>query len=273
MYICRVLSTQVLKYTYLVFIVFLILTPHSYCQDYIIGEGDVLKITVYDHPDLTTVERVTGEGTISFPLIGQVEVAGLTTFEISEKISTFLTNGYIVNPQVTVFIQEFKSKKASIMGQVNRPGLYELPGTTTFLELLSKAGGLTKDAGDKAIIKRKTVSPDKNENSIVIDLKKLIETGDISLDIPIADGDSIYIQKAGFFFVTGEVKKPDAYRYEDGTTIIKAITLAGGFTDKASTGRVKIIRKIHGKERILGKVKMDEPVLPDDVIVVPESFF
>lgn len=253
------------------FIFLLSLVAQSHSQDYIVGEGDVLRITVYEHPDLTTVERVTGKGTINFPLVGQVKVMGLTVPQIAQELSALLADGYIINPQVTVFIQEFRSKKASIMGQISRPGLYELSGQTTFLELLSKAGGLTKDAGDNAIIKRK--SSYSKENIIMIDLKGLIEAGDTSLDVPVVDGDSIYIPKAGVFYVTGEVKRPDAYKYEDGTTIIKAITLAGGFTDKASTSRVKIIRKINGREEVLKGVKMDEPILPDDVIVVPESFF
>lgn len=237
------------------------------------GEGDVLKISVYDHNDLTTVTRISGDGVIIFPLIGQVEVKGLTLSQISQKISVLLADGYIVNPQVNIFIQEFRSKKAFIIGEVNKPGLYVLPGQTTFLAILSEAGGLTKDAGDKAIIKRKSNPSENSESVITIDLKRLIEKGDASIDIPIMDNDSIYIIKAGVFYVTGEVKKPDAYKYEEGTTLIKAITMGGGFTDKASKSRVKIIRKVSGKEEVIEKVKMDEPVLPDDVIVVPESFF
>lgn len=245
----------------------------SLAQDYIIGEGDVLRITVYDHDDLTTTARVSGEGIIIFPLIGEVEVKGLTLPQITQKISSLLADGFIVAPQVNIFIQEFRSKKAFIMGEVLKPGLFVLPGQTTFLALLSEAGGLTKDAGDKAIIKRKTNLSEKKEKIITIDLKRLIEQGVTSLDISIMDGDSVYITKAGVFYVTGEVKKPDAYKYEEGTTAIKAITMAGGFTDRASKGRIKIIRKVDGKEDVIEKVKMDEPVLPDDVIIVPESFF
>ncbi|MEW6586228.1 MAG: SLBB domain-containing protein [Nitrospirota bacterium] len=245
----------------------------SFAQDYLVGEGDVLKITVYDHEDLATVARVSGEGTIHFPLIGQVEVKGLSIPEISRKITTLLSDGYVVNPQVTIFIQEFRSKKAFIMGEVTKPGLYVLPGQTTFLALLSEAGGLAKDAGDKAIIKRKANPSDANEQTISVDLKNLVEKGDASLDIPILDGDSVYVTKAGVFYVTGEVKKPDAYKLEEGTTVIKAVTMGGGFTDKAAKGRVKIIRQVKGKEQVLERVKMDETVLPDDVIVVPESFF
>jgi polysaccharide biosynthesis/export protein len=246
---------------------------HSFAQDYIVGEGDVLRISVYDHDDLTTTARISGDGVITFPLIGQVEVKGLTLNQISSKIAGLLADGFVVNPQVSIFIQEFRSKKAFIMGEVSKPGLYVLPGQTTFLALLSEAGGLAKDAGDKAIIKRKANPSDKYESVITIDLKRLVEKGDTSLDIPIMDGDSVYITKAGLFYVTGEVKKPDAYKYEEGTSVIKAITMAGGFTDKASKGKVKIIRKVGGKEEVIEKVKTDEPIQPDDVIVVPESFF
>jgi polysaccharide biosynthesis/export protein len=256
-----------------VFFVAFVLCITAFAQDYVIGEGDVLKITIYDHDDLTTTARVSGDGVIVFPLIGQIEVKGLTLGQIAQKIATLLSDGYIVSPQVNIFIQEFRSKKAFIMGEVTKPGLYVLPGRTSFLALLSEAGGLTKNAGDNAMIKRKIGHTDQNENIINIDLKKLIEKGDASLDMPIMDGDSIYISKAGVFYVTGEIKKPDAYKYEEGTTVIKAVIMGGGFTDKASKGRVRIIRKVGGKEEVLEKVKMDEPVMPDDVIVVPESFF
>lgn len=257
----------------LVCVVLCLAAPVPAAEEYIVGEGDVLRIMVYDHADLTTVARVSGQGAILFPLIGEVKIQGLTVAQVSEKIAALLADGYIVSPQVTIFIDEFRSQRVTVIGQVNKPGLYELKGYTTFLEVLSKAGDLAKDAGDKATVKRKSDLPDKKERVITIDLKRLIEKGDTSLDIPILDGDSIFVSKAGFFYVNGEVKKPDAYKFEEGTTVIKAVTHAGGFSDKASTGRVKIIRKIDGRETVLEKVKMDEPVLPDDVIVVPESFF
>jgi len=241
-------------------------------KDYVVGIGDILKVTVYDHADLTTVARIDGEGRILFPLLGQVNVAGLNVVQVSKKLSDLLADGYLVAPQVTVFVEEFRSQKATIMGQVNRPGLYELKGYTTFLEILSKAGDLAKDAGDTATIKRKSDAPGTSEQTITVDLRRL-NKGDSSQDVQILDGDSIYVVKAGVYYVTGEVKKPDAYKFEDGTTVLKAVTTAGGFSEKASTGRVKIVRKNNDKEEILLRVKMDEPVLPGDVIVVPESFF
>ena len=257
----------------IVFFLVLCVAHISFAQDYIVGEEDILRITVYDHPDLGTTSRVSGDGIIKFPLIGDVKVTGLTASQVAQRIADLLASGYVVNPQVSVFIEEFKSKKTTILGQVVNPGIYALSGNTTFLELLSKAGGLTKEAGDRAIINRKSGLKGRKESVITIDLKRLIEGGDASLNIPVLDGDNIYVPKAGVFYITGEVRKPDAYKCEEGETVIKAVTTAGGFTEKASTGRVKIIRKVGGKEKVLEKVAMDAPVLPDDILVVPETFF
>lgn len=247
--------------------------PALSAEDYIVGAEDVLKITIYDHPELTTTERVSGEGIITLPLIGEIKVAGLTTDQTAKKIAARLSDGFIIDPNVSVFVVEFRSKKTIIMGQVNKPGVYMLSGNTTFLELLSLAGGLTKDAGGKATIKRKLPAGMKEEGVITIDLKKLIEEGDTSLDLPLMEGDNIYIAKAGVFYLTGEIKNPAAYKYEEGLTLIKAVTMAGGFTDKASAGRIRIIRKVDKKEKVIQKAEMDEPVFPDDIIIVPESFF
>ena len=158
------------------FLFLIMLSVPVVAQDYIVGKDDVLKITVYDHDDLTTTVRVSGDGTIILPLLNRVEVAGLTINQISNKITALFADGYIRNPQVNVFIEDFRSKKAVILGQINKPGLYELQGQTTFLELISKAGGLTKDAGDTTIIKRKQGPNDLEEKSVLtIDMIQLVE--------------------------------------------------------------------------------------------------
>jgi polysaccharide export outer membrane protein len=256
----------------LILAVFLV-TRVSYAQDYTVGQNDILRITVYDHADLATTARVSGEGLISFPLIGSVKVAGLTTTQVAAEISSRLADGYIVDPHVSVFVQEYQSKKATLLGQVEKPGIYVLSGDTTFLQLLSQAGGLTPDAGDRAVLTRKSLLPGKEDSVIAIDLQRLVAGGDTSLDVAVRDGDNIYVPKAGVFFITGEVKKPDAYKYEEGVTVIKAITTAGGLTDKASSGRIRIIRKVGGKEQVIDKAGMDAPVMKNDIIVVPESYF
>lgn len=240
-------------------------------ENYKVGPGDVLKITVYDNPDLETIARVNSDGDILFPLIGEVKVLAKTTSQIAGLISGKLADGYIVNPQVTVFIKEFKSKKVVIVGQAERPGIHELSGPTTLLELISKAEGLKKNAGDKIIIKR--MAANGTERIITIDRKRLMEEGDPALNITLMDGDNIYIPKAGYYYVTGQVKRPNSYVFEKDLTVMKAIAMAGGFTDIADKDSIKIIRKKNGKEMVLEDVSMHFEILPDDIIVVPESFF
>ena len=241
-------------------------------QDYILGEGDVITISVYEHPDLKTTVRISGDGMIAIPLIGQVSAANISVTRLSEKIEKRLADGYIVKPQVNIFIEEFRSRKATILGEVESPGLYELKGQTSLLELISQAGGLTENAINRAVIHRKKAA-NQSERTITINLQQLMAEGRGGRNIDIIAGDNIFIPKKQVIYVTGQVKKPDSYNYEEGLTVIKALTMAGGVNDKAASGRIKIIRSSQGKEKLLEGVKMDQPVQPNDVIVVPESYF
>lgn len=240
-------------------------------RDYVVTYNDVLEISVYDHPEMTATVRVDGQGKVVLPLLNQVKVQGLTVSEASSHIAKLLADGFIVNPQVNVFVKNFKEQKASILGQVAKPGVYDLTSRTTLLELISQAGGLTPEAGDRATVKRDSDKEGGGEQ--VVQLSRLIDQGDVSQNLQIMDGDKIFIDKAGQFYVTGEVKKPDAYKCQDKLTVIKAIAMAGGFTDTASKGSVRIVRKKDGKEEVLSRVGMDDLIQPDDVVVVPESFF
>jgi polysaccharide export outer membrane protein len=239
--------------------------------DYELGAGDVIKIEVYDNSDLSTVARISAVGAILFPLVGEVQVGGKTIPQVVATLSERLADGYIVNPQISVFVEQFRSKKVVIMGEIGKPGLYELSGPTTILQLISTAGGLTKDAGDFATI----TGPDTagEERSVNVELKSLLASGSTERMPPLRDGDRIFVVKAGMFYVTGEVRNSAAYRLEEGTTLIKAITVAGGFSPIAAKGKIRIIRKIDGQEQTLKNVSMNELIQAEDVIVVPESFF
>lgn len=241
-----------------------------WADDYIVGPGDVLRITVYDHDNLKTTVRITEDGFIVMPLIGQVKVGGMKTSDVAGEITRQLADGYTVNPQVNIFIEEYRNKKAVVLGHVNKPGLIELRGTITLLELLSQAGGLKEEAGDTATIKRNS---DGKQDVIVINIKSLVEGGDLSQNIPIQAGDTVYISKGGTCYVTGEVEKPDAYICDNQTTVLKLITLAGGFTGKASKSGMQIVRIIDNQKTILTDIELDSPVLANDIIVVRESFF
>lgn len=242
-------------------------------QDYRVGEGDVLRVEVYDNPDLLTNTRVSGKGTILFPLVGEVRIEGMTISQVAATIADKLSKGYILHPQVSVFVEEFRSKRAIIMGEVKLPGLYELSGSTSLVELISKAGGLTVDAGSEVTIKRKNPDHPGQDDLISVDLASLLEKQETSPNIPIMDGDSVFVPRAGVFYVTGQVNRPNYYKLEAGTTVIKAITMAGGFTELASQKRVRLIRRVEGEEVVMERVPMHTLVKPEDVIVVPESFF
>lgn len=253
--------------------VIIVLTSPVFCQEYVIGGGDLLKITVYDNPDLATESRVSNEGKITFPLIGEVLVSGNTAIELEKKIAGLLADGYLVKPQVSVFIEEYRSKKVSVLGEVAKPGLVNLKGKSTLLEVISDAGGITLNAGEALTIQRAgSGERSTGDVTVVVDLKRLFEDGDITSNLAVMDGDSIYVPKAAFVYVNGEVKNPGAYKITKGLTVLKSITLAGGFTPKASESRTKIIRKTANDENTI-KAKMDEIVKPDDIIFVPESWF
>lgn len=243
---------------------------NSLAEEYRIGPGDVIKINVYDNDDLTTKVMVNSEGKIVMPLLGPVEVDKLSVPGVTQKITRLLADGYLVNPQVNVFIEEYRSKKVVVLGQVRHPGLVELRGAISFLELLSQAGGLSKEAGDTATIKRRGEDGSK---VIVVDLNSLIEMGDLRQNVQIRDGDTVNVSKGGMCFVTGEVEEPGTYSCGSDTTVLKLIALSGGFTGKASKSSVRIVRVVDNKKRIFEDVALDTLLKKDDVIVVPESFF
>ena len=241
-----------------------------FAEDYTIGPGDVLTISVYDHDELKSTVRVSDKGNIVFPLIGQIHVGDLGIPEASAKIRAQLADGYIIQPQVNIFIDQFKSKKAIILGQVVHPGLIELQGPTTLLELISKAGGMKEAAGETATIKRMVGGKQK---TITVDLNALIEQGDTTKNIPIHGGDTVSISKKGTCYITGEVNQPNAYPCGKNTTLLKLVSMAGGFNGKASDSRIKIIRVIDGEKKIFKNVELNVQLQADDIIIVPESFF
>jgi polysaccharide export outer membrane protein len=242
-------------------------------EDYQIGSGDVLSITVYGYDELKTKVRVSETGTIEFPLIGTVQLGGIKTSAASRKIEEMLSEGYIVKPQVQIYIEEFKSKKVAALGPFNKPGLIELSGPTTLLELISKAGGLQKDAGETITVTREEVGG--GQKNITIEVKKLIDEGDAASNIPILGGETIAVAKGEppVCYLTGQVKKPGAYPWTKNSNVLKMLSLAGGFTGMAAESRIKLVRVTNGKKQVMEEVGMDTLVQPDDVIEVPESFF
>lgn len=246
----------------------------AFAQDYIVSSQDLLKITVFEHQDLTTEVRVSEEGKITFPLLGEIEVKDLTSREVEKKIGKELSaGGYVTNPQVTVFIKQFMGQKVTIMGEVTKPGQYEITGPTYVLDVISTAHGTTQNAAYLITLFRKNKTPDGKTafQKISIDLDRLLRKGELSENIEIRDKDVINIPR-GFFYIYGEVNRPGAYRIDKGLTVKRAIALAGGFTPKASKGKVEITKRVDEKD-VIKTGTLDDAIEIDDVIMVRESIF
>jgi len=252
--------------------------------DYKIGRQDLLEIKVFDLKELDQTVRVADDGSVTLPLLGRLQVAGLTKGDLEALIAKLLEERFVRNPQVTIFVREYESKKVAVSGAVKKPDTYEMLGERTLLEMLSKAGGLDKDLGKEIIIFRQ--DEDGSTRRLAVNLDRLVFEADPELNIPVQPGDIIYVPSIERvrIFVSGAVKSPNLYEVPraEPVTVLKAITLAGGTTDRAAEKRVQVIRTGPGGERKTIQVdlrrikrgKAEDPILQkDDLVLVPEAFF
>ena len=253
-------------------------------REYRIGAKDLLEISVFGLDEMSQTVRVSEKGKITLPLLGEIEVEELTTAELERKLSQLLDKKYLQNPQVTVFIREYQSKKVYVLGAVGKPGSYELLGRRTVLQLISDAGGLIEDAGDEIIVIRQHKDGPSKTLRILID--DLILKGDARLNIPLEPNDivNIPVNKTVFIYVFGQVRRPGALNVKklNIPTLLQAIAQAGGFSERASKRGVLIKRidkdgkeqeiKVNVKDIIKGK-KRDIQLKENDVVYVPETIF
>ena len=250
--------------------------------DYGLGGGDVIQILVFDEPELSLNQvRVSMDGFINFPWAGLIKVEGLNTREIEEKIENFLADGYILNPQVSVLILQYASRQVFMLGAIGSPGSYELRRQTSILEMIAKGGGVPQSASQNVLITRYV---NGKLRRISLNTRKLIKEGDLSLNMNVLHNDLIYFPLADVIYIVGQVKKPGPYKMNElNRTLFAAISLAGGVTKLGVAKRTKIVREIGGKiERITvnlddiihkGERNKDVELLPEDVVIVPETIF
>ena len=249
-------------------------------QDIVIGSEDLLEISVFELPQFDTTARVQGDGTITMPLVGSIEVRGLKKKDVEAKIATALQAKYVNNANVSVNVKEYKSRQVSLLGEVKQPGAYYVMSQRTLLQLLSEAGGLSPSAGPKCYVFRPGAA------KIEINLRDLMVNGNPALNIPIYPGDVVNVppDTKVVIYVLGAVRQPGAVQLSSTMpiTLLAAVAAAGGPTDSAkqsdikikrrhSTGRENLI-KVNLKDILRGEAE-DIPLFEGDIITVPESFF
>jgi polysaccharide export outer membrane protein len=246
--------------------------------EYIVGPQDVLNIVVFGEDDLKKTVSLDADGSFDFPYIGRVKGGGLTARAISEEIGRRLKKFY-VNPQVSVEVEKFRSQNVFVFGQVHAPGQYPLSGNMSVLQALAAAGSPTAAAAPYVVISRPAGSGPRLANaepgggsSLRISMKEL-QSGQMPADFTLRDGDTVTIPKAETIFVTGQVKIPGPYVIEGDLTVMQAIAMAGGATDKGAPNRVRIFRTVDGKQQEIKGVKLSDLVKPGDTIDVPQRYF
>lgn len=240
--------------------------------DYQLGAGDVVRIQVFQNPDLTTEARVSENGVISFPLVGVVRVLGQSPTAVEQLIARRLKEGnFLQNPQVTLNVLQFRSQQVSVLGSVGKPGRYALETTGMRLsEVLAMAGGVTDEGADQIVL---MTNRDGRVQRYEIDLVQMFASGDLSLDMPLAAGDVVYVNRAPQYYIYGQVQRPGMYPIDRGLTVAQAIAKGGGLTLRGTDRGLRVHRRYGERSVQVLEPKLDDPILPGDLIFVRESVF
>lgn len=235
--------------------------------NYILGPGDMLKISVYNNPDLTLETRVTETGTISFPLLGEVALGGITASAAEKKLANLLeSGGFVRQAQINILVMQFQSKTVSILGSVFKPGRYSLDRSMNLTEVLALAGGALPDGSD-------LISVIGKSGKVEYDLRNIVKKGDSSQNINIVGGEIIFVPRAPIFYIYGEAQRPGSYRIERDMTVMQALAMGGGPTARGTQRGVKLHRRnAQGLLEVLTP-DLSDLVLPDDVLYLKESLF
>jgi len=240
--------------------------------EYRLGAGDVVRIAVFQNPDLTLETRITEAGVISFPLLGQLRLGGQSVTEAEKRIADGLRNGnFVKNPQVTLVVTQVRGNQASVLGQVNRPGRYPIEVADMRLtDLLAMAGGTAPSGADLVVITgTRNGQPFRQE----VDLPTLFVSGGAAKDLFILNGDTVWVDRQPLVYIYGEVQRPGPMRLERDMTLLQALATGGGLSPRGTEKGIRVHRKGEG-----GKVQIIEPGMADglregDVVFVRESLF
>ena len=239
--------------------------------DYKLGAGDAIHIQVYQNADLSLETRLSEGGSISFPLIGTVQLGGFTLAKAEQTIADALKNGgFVQQPQVNISLGQVRGNQVSVMGMANRPGRYPLETATTRIsEILTIAGGIAPGGSDSVILMGMRDGKPMRKN---IDIAGLFLDDRLEDDMAVLGGDMIYIHRAPMFYIYGEVQRPGTFRLERNMTVRQAMVQGGGPTLRGSESRLRLHRRVNGQV-VQSVPDLADPVLPDDVLFIRESLF
>lgn len=244
-------------------------------KDYVVGAQDVLKVTVFDEPQLSGTFRVDLDGSFTYPFLGRIKAVGQNLRSIEAELARLLADGYVRRPQVAIEVEQYRSRSIFVVGEVRSPGKYALAGEMTLIEALAQAGSTTPAAGSEAMILHPAdpSRPEQAEPGATPDSRTTrvnltdLQSGKILNNVMLREGDTVFIPKAERFFVTGHVRTPGAYTYERGMTVLQAISLAGGLSEKGSDRGIKVVRLVNGYKREI-TVKLTDVVQANDTLVI-----
>jgi polysaccharide export outer membrane protein len=253
----------------------------SSLEEYRVGPGDKLEISVFGHSDLDKIVEVRGDGTINYPLLGDLPVAGKSVSEIDDDLTRRLARDFLVDPQISVDVREYQSQWVTVMGEIRTPGRYVLKRNMRLVDLLAEAGGPTKEAGREIRITRRADDRGGTQ-TLAVNREQLLQASDPASNIVLAHGDIVAVASQELFYIRGEVTRPGPYFLADGMTVLKAISVAGGLTPFANRKEIELLRA--GPRGVNEKVtvnlkaiedgkKPDVTLLPNDTVIVPRRIF
>ena len=241
-------------------------------NEYRLGSGDVIRVNVYQNPDLTLETRVTEAGLVSYPLLGSIRLGTLSVTDAEKLIADGLRKGnFVKQPQVTLVVLQVRGHQASVLGQVNRPGRYPLEVADMRLtDLLAMAGGAATNGADMVVV---TGLRNNQPYRLEIDLPTVFAAGGKDKDVLILNGDAVWVDRQPIVYIYGEVQRPGPMRLERSMTLMQSLATGGGLTQRGTEKGIRVHRKgANGKVQIITPT-LDDAMRDGDVVYVKESLF
>lgn len=240
--------------------------------EYRLGAGDVIRVTVYQNPDLTLDARISEAGNVSYPLLGNVRLGGLMISAAEKLVADGLRTGnFVKQPQVSILVTQVRGNQVSVLGQVNRPGRFPLEVIDMRLsDLLATAGGIAASGADTVtLVGMRNGQPIRRE----LDIPLIFRSANRDDDVIVQNGDVIYVERAPTAYIYGEVQRPGPLRLERSMTVMQALATGGGLTQRGTEKGLRIHRKNgDGKVQVI-QPAMDDALRDGDVLYVRESLF